>query len=428
MESSNSRAEIMKPVLIKVGIPLALSVAAFVCARIVARRSVPQESISENHVDSLETNSQHGSENSFCSLDSSCMPSMEHEERLIEDRKPELENELLGMRSRIEELQKRELDLEMSFIRYQDLKEQESVLLQLRNMLLLERAQTEFLDREISYMEEESKRLEKLVVEYLRVLEQLQYWKSESGLLQRKVKKLLRRMKVQSSIIREKDLKIEAREEEILRTHEALETRTYVVKKLEDEVGELKMSLDHQQEEKNELLKKLELAEKSASSISKIEAEGTTMEDLNWVANELEQLQKERAAEVKELIHLRWSNACLRHELMKNQEHEKDQNRNQNQSELDLEGNLELGNCGFESELENSVVLGHENGDQTSKRKKKFVHRLKKWVEGSEKGKGKVDEKERNEGKWFGRHSVLDEAEENLQASTPCSSASSCTI
>ncbi|CAL9002279.1 unnamed protein product [Prunus brigantina] len=53
-------------------------------------------------------------------------------------------------------------------------------------MLLLEMAHVEFLNREVSSIEAESQMLEKLVVEYLRVLEQLEYWKSENGFLQRK--------------------------------------------------------------------------------------------------------------------------------------------------------------------------------------------------------------------------------------------------
>ncbi|CAB4314631.1 unnamed protein product [Prunus armeniaca] len=93
-------------------------------------------------------------------------------------------------------------------------------------------AHVEFLNREVSSIEAESQMLENLVVEYLRVLEQLEYWKSENGFLQRKVKKLLRKGRRQSQTIREQDLKLEAREAEVLRIYDALETRTKVIKKL----------------------------------------------------------------------------------------------------------------------------------------------------------------------------------------------------
>ncbi|CAB4284237.1 unnamed protein product [Prunus armeniaca] len=125
----------------------------------------------------------------------------------------------------------------MQSIRYCDLKEKEYVVVELRNMLLLEMAHVEFLNREVSSIEAESQMLENLVVEYLGVLEQLEYWKSENGFLQRKVKKLLRKGRWQSQTIREQDLKLEAREAEVLRIYDALETRTKVIKKLDSPRG-----------------------------------------------------------------------------------------------------------------------------------------------------------------------------------------------
>ena len=163
-----------------------------------------------------------------------------------------------------------------------------------------------------------------------------------------------------------------------------------------------------------------------------IQAEEIRMEEHKCLSNELEQIKKDREAEVEELIYLRWSNVCLRHELLKNQEQYQETNQKKDHWELDFKGNLEMGNFGLEQELAN-MVLGHnENGfgistcDQaasSSSKRKKLLQRLKKWVEGSEKGKGKVDEKERHEVNCFGRHSISDEKEEHLQGRRSCSSA-----
>lgn len=259
MTSSSSKLENMKPFLFKAGIPLTLSVAAFIYARIAARRGVPKDPTSETRANSMEADSQFECDESFYSL-SSCCPSAEYD--LVE--------EILGLKGRIEDLQKRESELEMRFMRYSELKEQESVLTKLMNMMLLEMAQIELLDREISLMEDETRRLEKFFADYSRLLEQLEYWKSKSGLLERKVKNLSRRKRLQSNHIRERDLKIRAGEAELLKTREALETRTNDVEKLEDAIGELRMVLDQMQEEKNELLNKLESEEQSASSFSKV--------------------------------------------------------------------------------------------------------------------------------------------------------------
>ncbi|KAM1294561.1 hypothetical protein EV1_014485 [Malus domestica] len=99
----------------------------------------------------------------------------------------------------------------------------------------------------------------------------MEYCKSENGLLRRKVKKLLRKVKKllrkvkrQSCLIHEQDLKLDAREAELLGIHGALETKT--------------------RDEKKGLLAKLGLAEKSASSVSKIE-KGIQIEDYTLQAS-----------------------------------------------------------------------------------------------------------------------------------------------
>lgn len=162
-----------------------------------------------------------------------------------------------------------------------------------------------------------------------------------------------------------------------------------------------------------------------------IEAEAIGIDEHKCLSNELEQLKKDRAAEVEELVNLRWSNACLRHELMKNQEQSQERNQKKDHWELDFQGNLEIGNFGLEQELANMVLGNNENGfgistsDQasSSSKRKRLLQKLRKWVEGSEKGKGKLDEKERHEVKCFGRHSVSDESEEHIQGRRSSSSA-----
>ncbi|KAK7845427.1 hypothetical protein CFP56_009316 [Quercus suber] len=269
-----SKAEVMKPALLKVSIPLAISVAGFVCARIMSRRS--------STVSSPKTNVCYvfNDEDSFHSFPST----MEDEEPMVNDTslanmkmgvKPKFE-EILGFRSQIEDLERRAWELEKQFVSYCDLKEQESLLTELKNMVLLEIAHVEFLDREISSAEAENERLRNLVVQYVGVLEYIEHWKSKNGSLQRKVKRLLRRTKQQSRVKRDQNMKIEATEAEILRNCDGLETRFNVIKKLEEEVRELHKIM--------------------------IEGEVIAMENYNELGNEPEQLQKDRAAEVGELI------------------------------------------------------------------------------------------------------------------------------
>ncbi|KAK4839684.1 hypothetical protein QYF36_024005 [Acer negundo] len=431
MDGSTSKVQVMKPVLLKAGIPLAISVAGFVCAKIMARRTILlKDSKTSDSSEELRDDESYHSLNSTSSMiceeedgqivtSANFMNSVaisEYQENL------DYEQEISELRCRVEELQKKEWETKLQFARYHDLKEKESALAELKNMLLLEVAYVEFLDREISYMEAENKRHINLVVEYVKILEQLQHWKSESGLLQRKVKKLLKRTKEQSRIIREKNSKLDAREAELLTNNDALEKKSNDIMKLEDDVRGLQAVIDQLQEQKSELMNKLQLVEQSNSS---------KMEDYEQLVNEHEQLQKDRAAEVKELIYLRWTNACLRHESMRNQAEKEKNQEEKDIVDLAFEGIGEIGECGIENHL-NGLALEHgelcslnvENATTCSK-KQKLLKKLRRWVDGSEKMKFcKFGEKEKHEIKCFGRHSV-DEAEEEhlIHARKSCSSA-----
>lgn len=277
MDGSASKAQaIIKPVLLKAGIPLAVSVAGFICARMMARK--------DDKVSSLKTDSYEKfiDEESCHSLNSTSS-SFDEDEKIITSTHfmkskgasefqymLQYEQEILNPRFQIEELQKRELETKMQFVRYHDLKEQESLLMELRNMFLLEKSYVELLEREVSSVESESKRLENLVVRYLDVLDQLQSWKSESGLLKRKVKKLVRKTKVLSDIIREQNLKIGSADAELLRNCYVMEEKSNAIQKLENELKELRSVVDQLQEQNSELLNKLQEADQSASSVTKV--------------------------------------------------------------------------------------------------------------------------------------------------------------
>lgn len=113
--------------------------------------------------------------------------------------------------------------------------------------------------------------------------------------------------------------------------------------------------------------------------------EGASMEDFKQLLKELEQLQKEQAAEEKELIYLRWSNACLRHEMMRN--HQDDhENRDLEiakieSTELEVAED-ETGSQNHESDREGPSPRTKTVTNHSSKRKK-LLKKLKRWVEGN---------------------------------------------
>lgn len=272
----------MKPVLLKAGIPLALSLAGFIFAKIATRKCclrTGRSQLSEIQVNSQETNSS-DNEESFHSLDLECIPCVEDEHTYSEayyhrnafesssimEESCELQEEILGLRRRIEDIQDREWQLEKRFLYYQDLKDQEMVLMDFHNKLMLEINRVEFLEREISLLEEENQRFENIAVEYLKLLKLLEFFRSENEQHHKRVKKLLRKTKEHSRVLRKQSLQIQSKETEISRNKKELEVKADCIRLMENEIRELKLITELLQREKNELSDKLRVAEESATS------------------------------------------------------------------------------------------------------------------------------------------------------------------
>ncbi|GFZ02451.1 hypothetical protein Acr_15g0010590 [Actinidia rufa] len=326
MESTRAKVEVMKPVLLKAGIPLAISVAGFIFARLTTRKSSVSKALNfeKTQVNRLTTcpHEEPRDEETFYSLDSMFSPSMEDEKQHILTGTHidfDAEEENLGLKRRIQELQEGWWQLETRFFHYCKMKEQEKVLMELQNNMLLELARVlSFWKESFIHWKPNNRRFEALVVEYLKMLEQLGFARRENGLLRKK-----------------------------------------------------------------------------------IGAEEIQVDDYNKLGIELEKLQKDREAEVKELIFLRWTNACLRHELLR---------KNQEQQEQTQE------KCS--TDLEFRTLEGAHS------KKPKLIQKIKRWVEGSEKMKEKADEREKRGGKCFQRSLASGRAEEQqISPTNSCSSA-----
>ncbi|KAL2487291.1 hypothetical protein Adt_32047 [Abeliophyllum distichum] len=414
MEGSTSKVEGMKPALMKAGIPVAITVIGFIFAKIAGRKCLVSKapSLSEIQENSLQNESQEmykDDEQSFHSRDSASLPYVVEYDHAFTDAYYENSIETFHMQEEIWGLRNRIQDLDIRFLRYQNLKEQEMVLMELQNKSLLERTTVDLFTREISLMESEIQRFEAIVIEYLKIMRLLELLRSENVLLHKRVKKLLRRNKEQYHVLKKQNLQIVAKETEISRTQKEMEMKENCIKNMADEIRALKMAIEQLQGEKNNLLSNL--AEKSEAS--KIEGEERTLEDYNQLANEVEQLQMDRAAEIKELIYLRWCNACLRHELMRRNTEEEELVEENNHLNMNFSGSREIAEFGSDHELLSSSRLGHDDsclgfttGGHAQSKRQKLITKLKRWVEGSEKMKKKLDEKEKVDNKCFRRHSV----------------------
>ncbi|KVI07957.1 hypothetical protein Ccrd_013683 [Cynara cardunculus var. scolymus] len=336
MESTRSSRESIKSILIVAGIPLAFSVACSLIARIKDRKiSSLQDRVEETEFDQ----------------DNGDYINNTHDVSYLKD-------QIFALRSKTEELQELELEIEDRFFRFIELKDQEHALMEVQNSLLMEKERTEFLEREVSSTEVENKKFDEMVIEYLKALEELEDLRFENGFLRRKVDKM-------KGSMRKRNSKIEAQEAEL--------------KGKENVVGEFER---------------------------RAEAELILVENYNQVVNELQRLQKDRTAEVKELIYLRWCHACLKHELARRNQIEQEQKLEDKPiTEPQNDGGVIMHDSHNDGMMHHNMrVFGH---DESHSKKRWLVKKFKKWVDGNGKD---------HEVKCFGSHSVIDDAEERHSA------------
>ncbi|MED6156690.1 hypothetical protein PIB30_016625 [Stylosanthes scabra] len=395
MESSPSKEEVLKPVILKAGIPLAVTFGGLIYTWIIAKRFLPKPpSLPTNEASSnANNNSQQGEEETCLSLASMVEEDDDDEgDSYIEN--PCFEEDINSLRSAIEGMKMKEMALRLQFDQFCGLREQELVLGEIKNALSLEIARVGFLDREISSMEAEHKRLEDFVMKDVRVVKKIEKWRSENRLLRKRLKKVVRRSMAKSRVVKEQALMMKAEEAEILRCHEELRMKVDIIDELEDEIKKLQNELDELQDQKNKLVKKIDTLEEGSHE-SKIEV---SREDYNHVMNELEHVKKEQADQVKELIHLRWTNACLRHEITRHHDDDAQENHQHRDNNIELDhGGGGGGVTHYDSEhdhshdddssFEHHSSVPHFGSFRHSSKRGKLLRRIKRWVEGTETSK-----------------------------------------
>ncbi|KAF9594671.1 hypothetical protein IFM89_034354 [Coptis chinensis] len=314
MENSGRQSELMKPIILKAGIPLALSLAGFLYSMITSRKKlhvgrateeghqVSQNDETEAQDDNRDHNSTQGLNSTSllaCTEGGVHMGNIQTKDSYISLQiryRPETEEEILGLMKQVKALQDKEQELERRFVSFCGfIKEQELALTKLQNLLVLKQAHLDFLGMTIESREAERRKFELMIVEYLRVLKQLESARLDNGMLQKKAKKL---RKYSNIVLRQASM-LQAREAEISTSHEELQGKTQVIVELNDRIMVLEILVDKYQQEKKELAEKLELAETSASSVSKKESEDTGVYVHDQLITELEQLQKDRELRLK---------------------------------------------------------------------------------------------------------------------------------
>lgn len=236
MEGSKWNADVIKAAIMKAGIPLAISMAGLIWAKKIATRIKTSESFGSRDSDSCDEERM-----------SSEVPDI-----------PGFGEEILGLGGILQSLHDQEWKLEMEFLPNCELRDREDLL-----QLELALGRVEALSQEVLAMEAEHRRVAEIALVYDKVLEEMQCLKSESGEVQRTVKKLSRE-------VTESNLRMEAREREILGIRSKLENERDAVKRMEGEVKELRSVLEQLQQENNGLRIKFSSVEESVLKVRKL--------------------------------------------------------------------------------------------------------------------------------------------------------------
>lgn len=250
MDGSGQRdgGGVMKPAILRVCVAIVLSATGLILARFVSRKE-------DNEVTSSASNPESSS------------PPRDGEEKGTESLDYQ-KQEILGLKSRFEELQRKEYEMELRFERYCNLKDQEVMLMEHKSMLSLEVSQLNFFRKEVLAMEEEQKRRQDLVIVYLKLVGEIQELRSENGLLEGKAKKLRRSTKQLYRVVNEKSRRIVGLEKEFLKCVDELEAKNNILKELLGEVKDLKANIVVLQEEKEEISRKFSSSESEESEAS----------------------------------------------------------------------------------------------------------------------------------------------------------------
>ncbi|KAJ0985520.1 hypothetical protein J5N97_003876 [Dioscorea zingiberensis] len=218
-----------------------------------------------------------------------------------------LKQEIDDLRNLVNSYKGRERELETQLIEYYGLKEQNAAVGELQNRLKISTVEAKLLSLKIESLQDENKKLREELSDYLRVMNELKAAEAKINMLERtlrsdrevakeKIAELLKRV----TMLQERELEDGGNDPEI-------EKR---LKGLEDEVADLRKVNSLLAQEKSDLEKRLESSQMLYSSSQ------YTLEEVTEKLNkEIEQLQIDRCADVEELVYLKWINACLRYEL-----------------------------------------------------------------------------------------------------------------
>lgn len=232
------------------------------------------------------------------------------------------EQEIENLKKRIKFLVERERKLEVQLLEYYGLKEQETMMMELKNRLKINNIEAKLLLMKIETLQAENKRLKVQVADYSKVVYELEAAKAKIKLLKRKIRSEAEQNKEQILDLTQRVVNMQEQEQEASTSISDDQTEVQKVSELEAEAEELRKCNENLQRENADLAQRLESTQVLANSLFEDPEKGVLhkamfqlREENEKLSKEVERLQDDRCAEVEELVYLRWINACLRYEL-----------------------------------------------------------------------------------------------------------------
>ncbi|KAJ8464750.1 hypothetical protein OPV22_027302 [Ensete ventricosum] len=358
----------VKPMLVRVGIAIALSLAGFVVSQLRPRPRPPLRPPSRQHSPSAAAESKSGGQDSGGGCLQKQVGTLETEEDLMEiingtaitttgeeagflmpgfddlvmqefevTRKdlettpvttmPEkpvmqeralMEQEITNLKELVLSLQERERCLERQLLDYHGVKGQEAVVRELVNRLKISSMEAKLYMLKIESLQADNQRLQAQLEDYATVISELDAAREHIMLLDEKLESDREKAQEIMASLHQRISSLQQREQE---NDAEVNRKLKKLEELENESMELRMINSRLAEENSDLVRKLKSTQDTASAVRE-DAEAEALEEANHLrkANEklmeeIEQLQIDHCTDVEELVYLRWVNACLRYEL-----------------------------------------------------------------------------------------------------------------
>ncbi|GFQ08568.1 protein chup1 chloroplastic [Phtheirospermum japonicum] len=238
----------------------------------------------------------------------------------------EHEQEIKRLRARVKTLEEREKNLEIQLLEYEGIKEHENTVTELKNQLRLNNVEAKLYNLKIESLLSNNKRLEARLADYTNVVTELEAARAKVKMLRKKLKSEGEQNREQILALQERVMRLKDEEKKAAEISQELEMVLMERKELKEELLEMRETNRSLKLENSDLRQKLDYVQMLATTaldneeVLELREERRRLTKQNEsLKKEIERHQAERSTDVEELVYLRWTNACLRHELTNHQ-------------------------------------------------------------------------------------------------------------